>query len=250
MAYTPESAFTFDANTKTITDFAGGYDTISIPPTIGGVTVLHIGNNAFYQKNLFDVTFPNTITTIGISAFEGNNIGTFSNFVLTIPEGITYIDNYAFRDNAIGTLILPNSLTETKIESFACYWTESHYNGTIYYPLTSVTLGNAITKIGKRSFFPGLYTSINLPSTLTYLDDCAFQWSALTSIHLPWSLTHIGAQAFEGCSLDTVNIPPYVNYIGSYAFAGNTNFGVQPIVYKMNRFCISGDNFLIFDSLI
>lgn len=68
----PESSFTFDASTGTITEFTGKETRINIPGKIGGVTVTAIGEKAFaYKWNIEYLTMPDTITTIGDNAFDG-----------------------------------------------------------------------------------------------------------------------------------------------------------------------------------
>lgn len=68
--------------------------------------------------------------------------------------------------------------------------------------LTSVTLGNSVTKIGDLAFFCcSNLASINIPESVTSIGDQAFYACySLTSINIPSSLTNIGLDAFTICS--------------------------------------------------
>ena len=70
---TPEEYFTFDSTTGTITDYniAGGLDVV-IPSTIGGVAVYHISIDAFLKKYLTSVIIPDSVVSIGPTAFQNN----------------------------------------------------------------------------------------------------------------------------------------------------------------------------------
>ncbi len=57
-------------------------------------TVTTIGSSAFFNNKLTSVTIPNSVTTIGSSAFSINQLTS-----VTIPNSVTTIGNYAFSNN-------------------------------------------------------------------------------------------------------------------------------------------------------
>lgn len=71
--YTPQEAFGFNNVTGEIISYNQSYgNVVKIPPTIGGIPVTSIGNNAFYGKsNITSITIPSGVTSIGDSAFNG-----------------------------------------------------------------------------------------------------------------------------------------------------------------------------------
>ena len=101
-------------------------------------SVTTIGESAFYHCYcLTSVTIPNSVTTIGESAFE---ICTSLTSV-TIGNSVTSIGEYAFYCSGLTYVTIPNSVTT--IGNSAFYYCKS---------LTSVTIGNSVTSIEKRAF--------------------------------------------------------------------------------------------------
>ena len=151
---------------------------------------------------------PNSVTSIGGSAFEGCS-GLTS---VTIPNSVTSIGRYAFYGcSGLTSVTIPNSVTS--IGSYAFYGCSG---------LTSVTIPNSVTAIGDLAFCgcSGL-TSVTIPNSVTSIDIFAFAGcSGLTSVTIPNSVTSIGYYAFSGCKgLTSVTIPNSVTSIDG-AFSG------------------------------
>jgi len=129
--------------TITITGYTEPGGIVSIPATIDGKPVIAIGDEAFRNKSLTDITIPNSVTEIGDFAFFGNQLTS-----IIIPDRVTKIGNYAFGSNQ----------------------------------LTSITIPNSVTKIGDYTFCNNQLTSITIPNSVTEIGDCAFRNNRLTSI--------------------------------------------------------------------
>ena len=155
-----------------------------------------------------NVTIPNSVTTIGDSAFYGCS-GLTS---VTIPNSVTSIWEYAFAYcSSLTSVTIPAGVT-----SIGDYVFEGCSS------LTSVTIPNSVTSIGERVFWncSGL-TSVTIPNSVTSIGSYAFcNCSGLTSVAIPSSVTSIGEGAFCNCSgLTSVTIPAGVTSIGDSVFA-------------------------------
>ena len=68
-------------------------------------TVTSIGEAAFYNTFLINVTIPNSVTSIGNWAFAYTGLTN-----VTIPNSVTFIGNYAFYNNSLTSITIPNTV--------------------------------------------------------------------------------------------------------------------------------------------
>jgi len=210
---------------NTLVAYFGKSNDVVLPSNYNGGNYA-IGDSVFYNSSITSIKIPNSVTTIGNSAFSGCT-GLTS---VTIPNSVTTIGNSAF-DNCSGltSITIPNSVTS--IGNYAFLGCTG---------LTSVTIPNSVTSIGNCTFYgcTGL-TSITIPNSVTTIGINAFYncplekveintttigtwFSRLTSIKeiiIGDSVTSIGSGAFQYCSgLTNVTIPNSVKSIGNSAF--------------------------------
>jgi hypothetical protein len=155
------------------------------------------------------VTVPNSVTSIGVAAFN-SCIGLTA---ITIPNSVTSIGEAAFGGcTGLTAITIPNSVTGIGEAAF--------YSCT---GLTAITIPNSVTSIGRSAFFrcTGL-TSITIPGSVTSIGDSAFQGcTSLASGTIQNGVTSIGISAFYGCTrLASITIPNSVTSIGGNAFYG------------------------------
>ena len=134
---TNESDFEFDEVKQEITKYKGKDTNVVVPDKINEIDVKSIGDEAFYNKNLNidSIIFPDTIESIGHSAFAGNNITE-----VEFPKNIKKISSYAFKENKITSLEFPEGLEYIGMDSFAMN------------PLEEVKISSTVKYYGTTAF--------------------------------------------------------------------------------------------------
>ena len=195
-------------------------------------SVTEIGIQAFEDcRRLKSVTIPGSVTEIGDWAFSGCKRLTN----ITIPDSITKIGGDAFRGcSSLTSITIPDSVTKIGDLTF-CDCTS----------LTNVTIHDSVTEIGYSAFHgcSGL-TSVTIPDGVTEIGEGTFSCSGLTSVTIPDGITSIGKQAFSGCSgLTNITIPDSVTEVGVGAFygcSGLTSITIPDSVMKIGDRAFSG----------
>ena len=160
---------------------------------------------------IFRIILPSTLEAIDDNAFfHIDIIGD-----LVIPESVTSIGASAFERCWIASITIPNSVTSIGEGAFS-----SCSN------LTSITIPSSITSIEDYTFYDCInLTSITIPSSVTSIGHSTFsRCSSLASITIPNSITSIGRWAFSNCSsLTAITIPSGVTTLGEDAFMNCSN---------------------------
>jgi hypothetical protein len=192
--------------------------------------VTEIDSYAFMRcTGIVSVVIPESVTTIGFSAFEKSGLTH-----ITLPDSVTEIGECAFQGcTELKEVIMSNSVTEIEEKTFAgCAKMTS-----IIIPnsvtrigegafagcdgLASVVLSNSLAVIEKETFLECVnLINIDVPESVTEICKDAFGYcKSLTSITLPNSLRKIGERVFQRCSsLKSIYIPNSVTEIGEEAF--------------------------------
>ena len=159
------------------------------------------------------ITFDGEVKVIGDRAFYGDNTNCNKLTSVTIPNSVTTIGNSAFyRCLSLESITMPECVTT--IGGWAFHYCKC---------LTSITIPNSVTTLGDYAFsYCKSITSVTIPDRVTSIAEGIFQsCSSLTSVTIPDRATMIGVYAFESCSsLTSVTIPNKVTKIGDSAFYG------------------------------
>ena len=224
-------AYTVNGDNATITKFLGPDDSanpvdsastvsydIEIPEKLGIYTVTGLGKDSFtgypfagdwykFGRNIRSVTIPQSVTSIGDSAFSFCIALT----EVTIPQSVTSIGDSAFSHCEKMDSLTINDAT-TSIGSWAfdeCY------------KLTTLSLGKNITTIGDHAFYDcRILDNVTIPQSVTFIGDHAFGCCyGMHSFTIKDATTSIGEYAFFDCqNLETLSLGGNITTIGDDAF--------------------------------
>ncbi|MDR0707189.1 MAG: leucine-rich repeat domain-containing protein, partial [Treponema sp.] len=148
--------YTIDPATKevTITGYNADYwdGVVIIPSSIkpdgetAGCPVAHIGNDAFYNRYVYELALPDTLKTIGNKAFASASLSG----ELSIPDSVVSIGDLAFQGNWISRL----------------------------------ELGDGLQTIGAYAFDANNITTLSLPPNVLSIEKGAFDGNPLTLIRI------------------------------------------------------------------
>lgn len=102
------------ANTCALSKYNGSSLDVVIPSEIDGMVVVEINDRVFFDRGINSVSMPNTIQSIGASAFEGNNL-----IQLNLPTSVRSIGTRAFANNSLKAITISDSLTSIGASAFA-----------------------------------------------------------------------------------------------------------------------------------
>ena len=162
----------------------------------------------YYTSYVTNVQIPDTVTSIGNSAFyKCSNLEK-----ITLPQKLKKIGQIAFSGCAsINEVFLGKNITEIGSSAFAsCTNLESvtmSYNSTVEY---TASIGDSVfidcTSLAK----------VSLSENVASIGNCTFSGcSALESLILPESLTSMGSRMIEGTAISSITIPKNVSSCSS-----------------------------------
>ncbi len=174
---------------------------------------LLIKENAFTgYKNLINVIFEsdNTLTSIGNNAFKESNIAE-----ITIPKSVLKIGNEAFMEcDNLKTVTFSENSNCSIIESSAFYNCDN-LEAVVNYEKTKLEVVE-----GSMFFKCNKLTSIGIPKTVKVIKSNSFWCQILKDFNLPKdnALQEIQMQAFKTSDIECIIIPKSVATIKEYVF--------------------------------
>lgn len=222
--------YTVNNSKATITGLNTARSVVDVPATVNGYEVTCIGDSAFRSmKNiyLYEITIPNSVTRIGVAAFENSNLD-----IINLPDSMTDIGERAFLGCNISKITIPKGISVVKSgtfcycrllkevsfpESVTCIESAAFRN----FKGETINLPKGLISIGANAFGYSSIKNITIPDGVTIIPAGAFTWCEwLESVNLPNGLTEIGRDAFYSCrELKSITIPENVSKIGVAAFA-------------------------------
>lgn len=154
----------------------------TIPDYIDSKPVIKILSGVFSGREIDKITLPDTIQTIGESAFGGANF----NCSIKLPESIKYIGKKAF----LGAVS----------------------------PENEIVIPHSITIINEYTFYESDFPSIKIGNNVKYIDSLSFSGSTIEDIIIPNSVKYINPKAFNGEILKSITFGDNVVNIEEFIF--------------------------------
>jgi len=183
-------------------------------------SVIEICAESFYMcDGLTSIVIPNSVKYIGRSAFRKCE----SLSSLVIPSSVIKIEEAAFSDcENINSIVVDddnpvydsrnncNAIIETNTNKLIAGCSKSFIPNTVKiidnqafagcHNLSSITIPDSVTAIGKGTFVNCGLTSIIIPKSVISIGDSAFcGCRKLTSVTIPTNVTKMGKSVFNGC---------------------------------------------------
>lgn len=201
-----------------VTGYLGMNQDISIPAeaaflvddTLYFVPVVEIGDLAMKEKGLKSVKIPETIHSIGVSAFENNIIEE-----LVLPDSVKYIGSSAFSYNRINNLRLSNNLTNIQSSTFE------------HNQLEFVEFPESINEIRSGAFRDNKLKNLLVPNAVTVIGNSAFSDNQIMVARLGDGITDMGQRVFSRSPLERIEVSSYK--VESYRSILNPLSGISPI---------------------
>jgi len=200
-----------------VSGLKGNFFDLIIQP---GIT--HIGNYAFcsFYFSEGNLIIPNTVTSIGASAFEGFGPLLSRELSVIIPSSVVSIGSRAFEQCSFFAIEVDAANPSYSSEDGVLF--DKKKTTLISCPRGksgSYTIPSSVTSIGEGAFnWCTNLTSITMPNTVTSIGNNAFNNLSIASISLSNNLTSIGEEAFRGLGIDYIKLPKSLTNIADGVF--------------------------------
>lgn len=198
-------------------------------------TLTKIGDEAFFRTNLYEISIPATVESIGRSVWSSTQLR-----YITFDQNskLSKIGCGAFGNTNLIDFIMPDSVTDLEDPSLSGYGGMGLFNSCTSlrrlhlsdnltavpseicfdcWSLEEVNLPSNARSIGRRAFYNSGIKSLEIPSSVTTIREEAFARSALQCLHLPSSIQTLENGFAASCdSLKEVSLSPHCWDMDSY----------------------------------
>lgn len=225
----------------TIKKYKGTSQVVDLTKLFSDSQVVAIGQDAFRNNtSVKEVILPDTVTSIGICAFQDcKNLTTIKG-----TRNVTQIGNYAFIrceqlasfDSTNATMIGQEAFRECKsLQKFVIAEGTTQIAAGAFYAsgLLEVTLPSTCKEIGVNAFRETLLTEITIPDECLTIENGAFMdCKSLVSVLIPEQskLESIGSSFNKCASLKSIVIPESCENIGDSCFSNDD--GLETIEFR------------------
>ncbi|WP_338556180.1 leucine-rich repeat protein [Paenibacillus sp. KS-LC4] len=176
--------FTIGSNGATVTDYRGTDLNVVIPDEYSGTTVTEIGRSAFDTYNtgkpkITSVVIPNSVKVIQTYGFRYTGLTS-----IDLPDSLLTIGSSAFENNPLTSVVFPDSVT--MIGNYSFYMNN----------LTTIKLSENLKTINGGAFDTNHITKLVIPAGVTNVASSSFYNNNLTSITVLGNATTFGTGVF------------------------------------------------------
>ncbi|GMO55846.1 MAG: hypothetical protein Ta2A_00880 [Treponemataceae bacterium] len=152
-----------------ITGFVGTADSLTVPSFIGNLRVASIAKWAFVHIPILELIVSDGILAIGESAFaHGKNLQS-----AFLPNSLSSIGMAAFQENKLSAIVIPANVSTIGEYAFS------------YNKITQVTFSPKMKEIPLAAFYNNNLTSIRIPDNIRKIEVMAFAKNPITEIYIP-----------------------------------------------------------------
>ena len=189
ISYFSYTLFNNNTEVRILSYYLDGPEVVYIPHYIEGIPVTELGDHSFSgaYSTVTRVNIPNTVKSIGNSAFTNNKLTS-----IVIPDSVETIGENAFYDNELTSLVLPSGLITIEDETFAMN------------NIASINLPNSLETIGENAFVLNNITNLFIPKSVTFIEYGAFADNPINNITV--STYNTSYKAVDGVLFDILGI--------------------------------------------
>lgn len=214
-------AFSAVVDTKT-SEVKHGVKAVVFPETLKT-----IGNTAFQNAPLTEVSLPDSVTSVGGGAFTNTEKATTHIEKVKLSKGMTAIPMSMFTNQKIKNVEIPEGIKSIGKNAFAGNYVET------------LKISGAVESIGDSAFLNNQMKELEIPGNVKTIGRYAFKRSqerikaSIDKVILHEGLESIGKQAF-GQTLTSecksIDLPTTVKVLDAAAFEGNAKVTLTSLV--------------------
>ena len=214
-------AFSAVVDTKT-SEVKHGVKAVEFPETLKT-----IGNTAFQNAPLTEVSIPDSVTSVGSGAFTNTEQATTHIEKVKLSKGMTTIPNSMFTNQKIKNVEIPEGIKSIGSRAFAGNYVET------------LKISGTVEEIDDYAFWNNQMKELEIPGNVKIIGKYAFQRTqeyikaTINKVVLHEGLESIGKKAFYQTltsECKSIDLPTTVNVLDAAAFEGNAKVTLTSLV--------------------